>query len=203
MGKIKTSGDKKKPNQPNKQSTQFCCLQWVSETLIIRTLKMYSCINELFEWLVTECFVARGRLAVLYSDRTLAPVYTVRRSRLVCDEATFHTLSFPRAPARPGLRWDWKRNFWNTRGRPFLWYCHPSQNQELSENLPKEEKNPDCQGEFASLFSKPRGFGKASECLRGYSNQSCRLALAIWCMSAALAAPSLRTFLSLGAYQEP
>lgn len=101
---------------------------------------MYSCINELFERLVTEYFVVWGRLAVLYSDWALAPVYTVRRSRLVCDGAVFHILSFPHAPAHPGLRGDWKRNFWNTRGRPFLWYCHPSQNQETSQNLPKEEK---------------------------------------------------------------
>lgn len=64
----------------------------------------------------------------------------MRKSRLLCDQAAFHILSFPHALAHPSLRWDWKRNFWNTRGRPFLWYCHPSQNQEALENLPKEKK---------------------------------------------------------------
>lgn len=48
---------------------------------------------------------------------------------------------FPHALAHPSLRWDWKRKFWNTQGRPFLWYFHPSQKQEALENQPKRKRN--------------------------------------------------------------
>lgn len=38
-------------------------------------------------------------------------------------------------------------------------------------------KTSDCSWEFASLVSRPRGFGAASGCFRGYPNQARRLSL--------------------------
>lgn len=93
------------------------------------------------DWVVKAGFAVRSSLAVLCSARALQPVYTGRKSRLLCDQAGFHILSFPHASAHPSLRWDWKRNFWNTQGRPFLWYFQPSQKQEALENSPKKKKN--------------------------------------------------------------
>lgn len=115
---------------------------------------------------------------------SLQPGNTGRTSRLLWDQAGADFLSLPPAPPHPSLRWDWKGNFWNARGRPFLWDCHPSQSQEALENLPRSKKKnflkkSDCWGEFASRVSRPRGFGAASECFRGYPNQARRLPLPV------------------------
>lgn len=42
-----------------------------------------------------------------------------------------------------------------------------------------KKKKSDCWGEFASRVSRPRGFGAASECFRGYPNQARRLPLPV------------------------
>lgn len=128
----------------------------------------------MLDWIVPARFVVRG---CSLQGLSLQPGNTGTTSRLLWDQAGAHILSFPPAPPHPNLRWDWKGNFWNTWGRPFLWDCHPSQNWEALENLPRRKKISDCSWEFASLVSRPRGFGAASGCFRGYPNQARRLSL--------------------------